>query len=75
MVAYSLNADTTGDKFEVKPFTTNPFDPPNRLFWVVCPTHQVHYSFVFLLYICIAYIGQKYDQCLVFEQSWWYKAI
>jgi len=35
--AYSLKSDTTGDKFEVKPFMINPFDPPNRIFWVLCP--------------------------------------
>ena len=46
--AYSLKSDTAGDKFEVKPFMINSFDPPNQIFWVVCPTHQVCYNFVFL---------------------------
>jgi len=38
--AYSLKSDTTGDKFEVKPFMIN----PTKYFG----THQVRYNFVFL---------------------------
>lgn len=42
--AYSLLQDTMEDKFEVKPLMINPFDPPNHIYWVVCPTHQVCYK-------------------------------
>ena len=29
------------DPFEVKPFFVNPFDPPNLIYWLICPSHQV----------------------------------
>lgn len=43
--AYSVLRDSTiGDKFAFKPFMINPFDSPNRIYWVVCPTHQVCFN-------------------------------
>ncbi|XP_065894808.1 uncharacterized protein [Dysidea avara] len=37
--AYSV---TDGeDKFEVKPWMINPFNPPNQIFWLICPSHQL----------------------------------
>ena len=39
--AYSV---TDGeDKFAVKPWMTNPFNPPHPIFWLICPSHQVMY--------------------------------
>ena len=29
------------DPYAIEPFMMNPFNPPNPLFWVICPTHQV----------------------------------
>ena len=50
--AYSVLPDsTTGDKFAFKPFMINPFDPPNRIYWVVCPTHQVHFKFNYVVLV------------------------
>ena len=40
--AYSvLPADTTGDKYKIEPWFVNPFIPPNLIYWMICPTHQV----------------------------------
>ena len=38
--AYSVKEDQN-DKFEVKPWMINPFNPPNKIFWIICPSHQV----------------------------------
>ena len=27
--------------YSVKPWFTNPFDPPQKIYWIICPTHQV----------------------------------
>ena len=29
------------DPYEVSPIMLNPFDPPNLIYWLICPTHQV----------------------------------
>lgn len=29
------------DPYEVSPYMLNPFDPPNLIYWLICPTHQV----------------------------------
>ena len=29
------------DPYEVKPVMINPFNPPQPIFWLICPTHQV----------------------------------
>ena len=36
--AYSVKA--TG-RFKVEPWITNPFNPPNQIYWIICPSHQV----------------------------------
>ena len=46
--AYSLTNDAIGDKFQISPWMINPFDPPNCIYWVVCPTHQVYHH----IYYC-----------------------
>ena len=38
--AYSLKEDQS-DKYEIEPWMINPFNPPNKLFWLICPSHQV----------------------------------
>ena len=32
------------DPYEVFPFMVNPFNPPEPLHWLICPTHQVWLS-------------------------------
>ena len=29
------------DPHLVEPFFINPFNPPNKIFWIICPSHQV----------------------------------
>ena len=38
--AYSVK-ENERDKFEVEPWMLNPFNPPNKIFWLICPSHQV----------------------------------
>ena len=45
--AYSvLPADSTGDHYEIKPWFTNPYNPPDLIYWMICPTHQVWHFIV-----------------------------
>ena len=30
------------NRYEISPFMVNPYDPPNPIFWLICPTHQVY---------------------------------
>ena len=39
--AYGVQKEGDQYKFEVTPWMTNPFNPPHKIFWVICPTHQV----------------------------------
>ena len=38
--AYGVNA-MASDRHKVEPCFTNPFDPETKIFWVICPSHQV----------------------------------
>ena len=40
--AYSVK-DTSAqeDRFKIEPWIINPFNPPNKIFWLICPSHQV----------------------------------
>ena len=38
---YSLNKDQADDKYKVEPWMLNPFNPPHKIFWLICPSHQV----------------------------------
>lgn len=38
--AYSMK-ENGDDRFEVEPWMINPYDPPNKIFWMICPSHQV----------------------------------
>ena len=29
------------DKYMIEPWMINPFNPPQKLFWLICPSHQV----------------------------------
>ena len=29
------------DPQDVEPFFINPFNPPNKIYWIICPSHQV----------------------------------
>ena len=39
--AYSVLDDGSTDRFKVQPWFINPFAPPDPIFWMICPTHQV----------------------------------
>ena len=32
---------TSTDRHKVEPYFSNPFDPDKKVFWVICPSHQV----------------------------------
>ena len=32
---------TFDDRYRVEPYFSNPFDPDRKLFWMICPSHQV----------------------------------
>ena len=38
--AYGTNEDLS-DKYQVKPYFVNPFNSPNLIHWLICPSHQV----------------------------------
>ena len=38
---YSIS-NMSDDKYKVEPWMTNPFNPPNKIFWLICPSHQVN---------------------------------
>ena len=38
--AYSVNGQLE-DKYMIEPWT---FNPPHKLYWLICPSHQVQYS-------------------------------
>jgi len=42
--AYSV-AQNQDDIFEVKPWMVNPFNPPHRIYWLICPSHQVRTNY------------------------------
>ena len=39
--AYDMNDGK--DPYEVKLYFINQFDPPNKIYWLICPSHQVYY--------------------------------
>ena len=39
--AYS-NQKGAQDQFEMTPWMLNPFHPPDKIYWMICPTHQVY---------------------------------
>jgi len=44
--AYPVKEDQT-DIFEIQPWIINPFNPPHKIFWLICPSHQVcHWNFI-----------------------------
>ena len=52
--AYSIQKEGDQYKFEVTPWVTNPFNPPYKIFWVICPIHQVYECMLYddlLLYL------------------------
>ena len=55
----------TDDKFKVRPWMMNPFNPPKKIYWLICPTHQVCVmALCKSLKLCIAV--EKYGECFVF---------
>ena len=50
--AYSMNKDAK-DPFEVQPWMNNPFNPPNKIFWMICPSHQVSVMCHFICFTCM----------------------
>ena len=61
--AYSLNKDAV-DIFEIQPWIRNPFSSPNKIFWLICPSHQVSVAchIVILLYTC--FVAQEHHNAL-----------
>ena len=51
--AYSVLDDPTMDKIEIKPWLINPFNPPDLIFWMICPTHQVILVYIKRDWICV----------------------
>ena len=47
--AYSLNSDQADDKYRVDPWMLNPFNPPHKIFWLICPSHQVYIIMLYAL--------------------------
>ena len=47
--AYSVKSGENGesDKYRVEPWMLNPFDPPHKIYWLICPSHQVTTSTCF----------------------------
>ena len=39
--AYGFQKSDCDYKFEVRSWMMNPFNPPHKIYWVICPTHQV----------------------------------
>ena len=37
----STSTESDGDQHEVEPYFSHPFQPGKKLFWVICPSHQV----------------------------------
>ena len=35
------SCNDTGDPHKVEPWFINPFNPPNKIYWIICPSHQV----------------------------------
>jgi len=40
--AYGIKKEVCEDKFDIKPWMTNPYNPPHKIYWMICPTHQVY---------------------------------
>jgi len=38
--AYSVKSGET-DKYSVEPWVLNSFNPPHKIYWLICPSHQV----------------------------------
>lgn len=49
--AYGIGPTTSTDRHNVKPYFSNPFDPDQHIFWLICPSHQVSMC----LCVCIQY--------------------
>ena len=49
--AYSVRSTEDGaiDKYQVDPWMLNPFNPPHRIFWLICPSHQVTIYYMHLM--------------------------
>ena len=70
--AYSLN-EKLEDKYLIELWMINPFNPPCKLFWLICPSHQVC-SIMFVMSCTLAhtklffvlFIVEKHDQRIVF---------
>ena len=61
------------DKFAVKPWMINPFNPPHRIYWLICPSHQVC-----KLCTCMCLHGlvftpvKEHGQCPVLIEDRWF---
>ena len=39
--AYGVDSKNAADQHRVEPYFSNPFEPDKKVFWVICPSHQV----------------------------------
>jgi len=46
--AYLLFRDKADGKYKIEPWIPHPFNPPHKIFWLICPSHQVMLA---LLYV------------------------
>ena len=49
--AYLVLNDGARDKYEIKPWMIHPFCPPDLIYWMICPTHQVR---------CVYYVHSSF---------------
>lgn len=48
--AYGIKP-TTSDKHKVEPYFSHPFDPDRKIYWIVCPSHQVSNNTFTILFL------------------------
>ena len=61
------------DPHKIEPWFQNPFDPSRRIFWVICPSHQV----IKMIQDTISYnlfAVKEHDKCFVLVLGWSDKA-
>ena len=74
--AYAIRKEGDQYKFEVTPWFINPFNPLNKIYWLICPTHQICvHVFGCMVYLIIASLVEEYDQHFIFFEKWRHQAV
>ena len=50
--AYGVRSTAT-DRHKIEPYFSNPFDPNRKIFWVICPSHQVSERMRVCMCVCV----------------------